>query len=77
MLSDRDQAVLDIEKRVWKHLGVKEETIRRELDLTATAYYQILHKLLYEPDAWACAPQVLTRLQAGRRQRAHRGVDAA
>lgn len=55
--------VLDLEKRHQKHNGVKDDAIRRELNMSATAYYQILNQLLDSPDALAAEPVLVNRLR--------------
>lgn len=74
-LSDRDRQVLDLEATFWRTTGAKTEAIRG-LNLTATRYYQILNRLLDNPDALAYAPTTINRLRRLRkdpRRGAHRG----
>ncbi|AIJ34242.1 DUF3263 domain-containing protein [Corynebacterium imitans] len=63
-LSDSDRTLLDFEARAPRSLGAKEESIRQELGLTPTRYYQRLNLLLESPDALAYAPQLVRRLRA-------------
>lgn len=71
-LGARERAVLDFERRRWKHAGAKEQAIRDAFDLSATRYYQILNTLLDDPAALAYAPALVGRLRRIRdaRQRA-------
>lgn len=71
-LGARERAVLDFERRRWKHAGAKEQAIRDTFDLSATRYYQILNALLDNPAALAYAPALVLRLRRIRdsRQRA-------
>lgn len=73
-LGERERAVLDFERRRWKHAGAKEQAIRDAFDLSATRYYQILNTLLDDPAALAYAPALVGRLRRIRdaRQRARR-----
>lgn len=50
-LSDRDRDVLDFESRWEGHGAAKEEAIRRELALTPARYYQLLERVIDDPDA--------------------------
>jgi hypothetical protein len=62
-LGARERAVLDFERRRWKHAGAKEQAIRDSFDLSATRYYQILNALLDDPAALAYAPALVGRLR--------------
>jgi hypothetical protein len=62
-LGARERAVLDFERRRWKHAGAKEQAIRDTFDLSATRYYQILNALLDDPAALAYAPALVGRLR--------------
>jgi hypothetical protein len=62
-LGARERAVLDFERRRWKHAGAKEQAIRDTFELSATGYYQILNALLDEPAALAYAPALVGRLR--------------
>ncbi len=68
-LSQRDRAVLDLERSWWTLDGSKEDAIRARLDLSPTRYYQVLNGLLESPEAIAYDPLVVHRL---RRRRNHR-----
>jgi hypothetical protein len=81
-LSARERAILAFERQWWKFAGAKEQAIRRQFDLSATRYYQMLNALIDRPEALAHDPMVVKRLRRLRaaRQRArsaHRlGVEA-
>jgi len=74
--SERDLAVLALERQWWKYAGAKEEAIRRQFGISPTAYYQLLSRLIDEPAVLAADPMLVKRLQrqraARRRQRAAR-----
>ncbi|HYQ76178.1 DUF3263 domain-containing protein [Cellulomonas sp.] len=70
-LTDRERAVLDLEGRVWKHAGTKEDAIR-DLGMTPTRHYQVLNGLLDRADAWEYAPAALARARAVRNRQRHR-----
>jgi len=68
-LSERDRAVLEFERRWWKHQGAKEQAVREAFDLSATRYYQVLNALLEDPAATAADPLLVQRLRRLRDQR--------
>jgi hypothetical protein len=68
-LGARERAVLDFERRRWKHTGAKEQAIRDEFELSATRYYQILNALLDDPAALAYSPALVGRLRRIREAR--------
>lgn len=68
-LTDRDIAILNLEARHWRHAGSKEQAIRAELDLSATAYYARLNQLLDVPAALERNPVLVNRLRRLREQR--------
>lgn len=78
VLTDRDIVVLNIEARYWRHAGTKEQAIRAELGLSATAYYAHLNQLLDEPAALERNPVLVNRLRrlrdARRQARSTRAV---
>lgn len=72
-LSERDVAVLAVERRSWSGPGVKERAIREQLDMSPTRYYQLLNALLDDPHALAHDPVTVNRLRRRREgQRARR-----
>ena len=70
-LTTRERAVLDLESRVWKYAGAKEDAIRG-LGLTPTRHYQVLNGLLGRADAWEYAPAALARAHAVRERHRRR-----
>ncbi|WP_111719142.1 DUF3263 domain-containing protein [Homoserinimonas sp. OAct 916] len=70
-LSDRDKRILDFERQWWKHGGAKEEAIRREFDLSAARYYQLLRSLIQSQAALVHDPMLVKRLQRVRDARAN------
>ncbi|MGA5167668.1 DUF3263 domain-containing protein [Streptomyces lavendulocolor] len=68
-LTDRDRAVLAVERLSWPGPGAKERAIREQLGLSPTRYYQLLNALLDDPAALAHDPVTVNRL---RRLRASR-----
>ncbi|WP_314853642.1 DUF3263 domain-containing protein [uncultured Microbacterium sp.] len=69
-LSDRSRALLDFESRWNGHGAAKEEAIRRELALTPARYYQLLERVIDEPDAAAHDALLVHRLRRLRDERA-------
>ncbi len=68
-LSERDRAILDLERSWWAEPGPKEAAIRRRLALSPTRYYQLLAELLESPEAHAYDPMVVRRLRRLRSRR--------
>jgi hypothetical protein len=68
-LAERELAILEFEKKWWRHAGAKEQAIRDEFSLSSTRYYQLLNGLLDNPLALAHDPMLIGRL---RRLRASR-----
>lgn len=69
-LTDRDRALLDFESRFDGHGAVKEEAIRRELDLSPARYYQLLERAIDQPEAAAHDALLVHRLRRLRELRA-------
>ncbi len=69
-LTEREQQILDFERRWWKHAGAKEQAIRDTFALSATRYYQLLNGLLDNPAALERDPQLVSRLRRLRSARA-------
>jgi Protein of unknown function (DUF3263) len=69
LLPARERAVLDFERKLWKHAGAKEEAIRADLGLTPTNYFQILNALLDDPAALAYNPTLVGALRRRREAR--------
>ena len=65
-LSERQLAILEFERRWWKHAGPKEEAIREELALSPARYYQLLNAVIDSPDAVRHDPMLIKRLQRAR-----------
>jgi hypothetical protein len=68
-LSDRDRAVLAVERRTWPGPGAKERAIRERLGMSPTRYYQLLNALLDDPRALAHDPVTVNRLRRVRESR--------
>ncbi|MFJ5103014.1 DUF3263 domain-containing protein [Streptomyces sp. NPDC088554] len=71
-LSERDRAVLAVERRGWPGTGAKERAIREQLGLSPTRYYQLLSALLDDPLALAHDPVTVNRLRRVRDARRER-----
>ncbi|MFF4225910.1 DUF3263 domain-containing protein [Streptomyces abikoensis] len=68
-LSERDLAVLALERRSWPGPGAKERAVRERLGITPTRYYQLLNALLDDPRALAHDPVTVNRLRRLRDER--------
>ncbi|MFD5031503.1 DUF3263 domain-containing protein [Streptomyces sp. NPDC058220] len=71
-LSERDRAVLAMERRGWPGPGAKERAIREQLGLSPTRYYQLLTALLDDPRAAEHDPVTVNRLRRIRDERRER-----
>ncbi|OEJ95637.1 DUF3263 domain-containing protein [Streptomyces thermolilacinus] len=71
-LSDRERAVLAMERRSWPGPGAKERAIREQLDLSPARYYQLLNALLDDERALAHDPVTVNRLRRLRADRESR-----
>jgi hypothetical protein len=67
-LSDRDKAILDLERTWWQRDGSKEAAIR-QLGLSPTGYYRVLAGLCDSNEACAYDPLVVHRLRRVRLDR--------
>ncbi|MEU6991604.1 DUF3263 domain-containing protein [Streptomyces sp. NPDC046465] len=68
-LSERDRAVLALERRSWPGPGAKERAIREELGMVPVRYYQVLNALLDDARALAHDPITVNRLRRVRESR--------
>ncbi|MGW0788414.1 DUF3263 domain-containing protein [Streptomyces sp. NPDC002911] len=68
-LSDRERAVLALERRSWTGPGAKERAIREELGIAPVRYYQLLNALLDDRRALEADPVTVNRLRRVREAR--------
>ena len=68
-LSERDAAILDLERTAWTLPGRKEDLVRERLGLAPTTYRKFLTGLLDDPEALAYDPLVVRRLRRARDER--------
>lgn len=68
-LSDRDRAILDLERSWWSESGTKASAIKARLDLSPARYYELLDSLLGSAEADAYDPLVVRRLRRSRAMR--------
>ncbi|WP_406094156.1 DUF3263 domain-containing protein [Streptomyces sp. NBC_01013] len=68
-LSDRDRAVLAVERQSWAGPGAKERAIREQLGISPTRYYQLLNALLDDRRALEADPVTVNRLRRVREAR--------
>ncbi|MBT2398475.1 DUF3263 domain-containing protein [Streptomyces sp. ISL-100] len=71
-LSERDRAVLAVERRSWSGTGAKERAMREQLGISPTRYYQLLNALLDDERALAHDPVTVNRLRRVRDARRER-----
>jgi hypothetical protein len=65
-LSPRDRTILDLERWWWTRSGPKEAAIRADTGLSSTRYYEVLRRLVDDPDAYAYDPLTVMRLRRDR-----------
>lgn len=63
MLTVRQKMMLEFEAQQYKHIGVKEQTIRELFGVIPTHYYQELRTLIRDPRAVAYKPMLVSRLR--------------
>lgn len=68
-ISERDQAMLDLERQWFQFAGAKEQRIREMFGCSATRYYQDLNRLIDRDDVLAHDPLMVRRLRRLRAQR--------
>lgn len=78
-LSERERAVLELERSWWQQPGSKEAAIRERLGVSPSRYYQLLADLADRPEALAHDPLTVRRVRCARarRQRARSAGPAA
>ncbi|MFF2939831.1 DUF3263 domain-containing protein [Streptomyces niveus] len=62
-LTERDRALLAVERRSWPGPGAKERVIRERLGISPTRYYQLLGALIDDELALAHDPVTVNRLR--------------
>lgn len=75
-LDQRSKDILDLERSWWREPGPKERAIRERFGLSAARYYQLLNRLIDDPEALRYDPMLvrrLRRLRAGRRRSRYAG----
>lgn len=68
-LTERDVAIMAFERQWWKHSGAKERAVRELFDMSPSRYYQLLNRLLDNPDAARMDPMLVKRLRRARESR--------
>jgi hypothetical protein len=68
-LSPRDRTILDLERWWWTRSGPKEAAIRAHTGLSSTRYYELLRRLVDDPDAYDHDPLTVMRLRRDRDRR--------
>jgi hypothetical protein len=75
MLSESDRSILEFEGSWWLYPGPKDRAIREYLDISATRYYQVLRRLIDDPDANRVAPMTIRRLRRMRDEAKRRSLE--
>lgn len=73
-MTERDFAMLQFARTWWKYSGKKEAATRARFGCSATAYYQVLNRLIDDPSAEAYDPLLIHRLRRLRNARARARV---
>jgi hypothetical protein len=74
-LTERQQAILELERTAWMMDVPKPQVIRERFACTETAYYGELNELLELPEAMAYDPMVVRRLRRLRDRRRRARLD--
>ncbi|MCJ7726735.1 MAG: DUF3263 domain-containing protein [Acidimicrobiia bacterium] len=75
MLGERERAVLEFESSWWLYPGPKDRAIREYLNISATRYYQVLRRLVEDPEAMRCDPLTVKRVRKMRSDVAKRAAE--
>lgn len=62
-MDDLGRQVLDLERKHPKYGGTKDHAIRERFGFSATTYFQILNRLLDDPEATWMEPVLINRLR--------------
>lgn len=62
-MNDLEHQIMRFEDRWWRLAGSKDTAIGRELGITPTRYYQLLHQLAHRDDVHAAYPVLVNRLR--------------
>ena len=66
LLTESDQAILDLERTWWTEDAAKDHAIRDQLGISRSQYYRRLGALLDEGAAYAYDPLTVSRLRRRR-----------
>ena len=75
VLGERDCAILGFESSWWLHPGPKDRAIRDHLGISAATYYQVLRRLVEDPEAMQHDPLTVRRLQRVRIDASRRAAE--
>ena len=77
-LTERERAILELERSWWTEPGPKETAINERLELSVSRYHELLNALIDRPEAEAHDPLVVRRLRRMRdRRRRARSAERA
>lgn len=68
-LTQRDRAILDLERSWTFQSGSKADAIRDLFELSTTRYYELLNEILIDPEAAEFDPLLVRRLRRDRDRR--------
>ncbi len=68
-LTERDLAILEVERTWWSEDSSKESIIRERFELSTTRYYELLGELIDSDEAYGHDPLVIRRLRRLRDRR--------
>jgi hypothetical protein len=68
-LSERERAILDLERTWWTEPGPKEELVKARFGVSTTRYYELLGALMETPEALEYDPLLVRRLRRSRERR--------
>lgn len=73
MMGQRDRAVIDFERSWFLYPGPKDRAVAEYLGISATRYYQVLRRLLDDPEAERYDPLTIRRLRRVRDRARRKG----
>jgi hypothetical protein len=68
-LTERDRAMLALERMWWQYAGAKEQKVRDQFGVSMTTYYARINRLIDREDALAYDPLLVKRLRRLRDER--------
>jgi hypothetical protein len=68
-VTDDDRQVLEFAKLTWRNVGLRENALREQLDMSPARFSQRLDRIIDMPEAYVAEPMLVKRLLRLRAQR--------